>query len=45
MPARVAASFQLKCVWASTMPGIRVAPAPSITVAPPAVMAAVLRPT
>jgi len=27
-------SFQLKWVWASTMPGIRKAPAPSITVAP-----------
>lgn len=32
--ASVAASFQLKCVWASHMPGISVAPAPSITVTP-----------
>ena len=30
----VAASFQEKCVWASTIPGMSVAPAPSITVAP-----------
>ena len=34
MPSRVAESFHEKCVWASTMPGISVAPAPSITVAP-----------
>ncbi len=45
MAARSAASFQLKCVCASTMPGISVAPAPSITVAPAGEIGAVLRPT
>ncbi len=42
---KVAASFQEKCVCASHMPGISVAPAPSITVAPPGVIGALLRPT
>ncbi len=45
----VAASFHEKCVCASHMPGISVAPAPSITVAPPGANpvkeGAVLRPT
>ena len=41
----MAASFHEKCVWASHMPGISVAPAPSITVAPPGAIGAVLRPT
>ena len=45
MPARVAASFQEKWVCASHMPGMRVAPAPSITVAPAGEIAAVERPT
>src|SRR5262245_37102763 len=45
MPASVAASFHEKCVWASHMPGISVAPAPSITVAPLAGMLALPRPT
>jgi hypothetical protein len=41
----VAASFQEKWVCASHMPGISVAPAPSMTVAPPGAIGAVLRPT
>ena len=45
MAPSVAASFQEKCVWASHIPGISVAPAPSITVAPDGEMPAVLRPT
>ena len=46
MADSVAASFHEKCVWASHMPGISVAPAPSITVAPPCDdRRAVLRPT
>ena len=45
MPASVAASFHEKCVWASHMPGISVAPAPSMTVAPAGEIAALLRPT
>ena len=45
MAASVAASFQEKCVCASHMPGISVAPAPSITVAPAGEIGAVLRPT
>ena len=45
MAESVAASFHEKCVWASHMPGISVAPAPSMTVAPPGAIGAVLRPT
>ena len=45
MPASVAASFHEKCVCASHMPGISVAPAPSITVAPFGASAALERPT
>ena len=45
MPESVAASFHEKCVWASHMPGISVAPAASITVAPVDPMGAVERPT
>jgi hypothetical protein len=44
MAASVAASFQEKCVCASHMPGISVAPAPSMTVAPAGEIGAVLRP-
>ena len=45
MPSRVAELFHEKCVWASTMPGISVAPAPSITVAPTVGIDRVPRPT
>ncbi len=45
MAASEAASFQEKWVWASHMPGISVAPAPSMICALPAEIAAVLRPT
>ena len=45
MAARFTASFHEKWVWASHMPGIRVAPAPSMTMALPGAIGAVLRPT
>ena len=45
MPASEAASFQEKWVWASVMPGIRVAPAASTTSASPAETPPALRPT
>ena len=44
MPASVAASFHEKWVCASHMPGMSVAPAPSITVAPLGASAALERP-
>jgi hypothetical protein len=41
MPESVAESFHEKCVCASTMPGISVAPPASMTVAPPGEIGAV----